>query len=155
MVNNLFRILIFLIIMISCNEKKLIDKFKDFDQRGWISDTPSIFNFSTKDLDYITNVSLRIKYDIEYPYQNLYYNFNILDSIDTIVKKELNEMILFDEINGKPLGSGISKTFILDEKIIENLTLKKNSSFSIHIYQKMREKNLIGIKSIGVLVKKN
>ena len=26
-------------------------------------------------------------------------------------------MILFDEINGKPLGSGISKTFILDEKI--------------------------------------
>ena len=64
MVNNLFRILIFLIIMISCNEKKLIDKFKDFDQRGWISNTPSIFNFSTKDLDYITNVSLRIKYDI-------------------------------------------------------------------------------------------
>ena len=64
-------------------------------------------------------------------------------------------MILFDEINGKPLGSGISKTFILDEKIIENLTLKKNSSFSIHIYQKMREENLIGIKSIGVLVKKN
>ena len=155
MLNNLFRILIFLIIMISCNEKKLIDKFKDFDQRGWISNTPSIFNFSTKDLDYITNVSLRIKYDIEYPYQNLYYNFNILDSIDTIVKKELNEMILFDEINGKPLGSGISKTFILDEKIIEKLTLKKNSSFSIHIYQKMREKNLIGIKSIGVLVKKN
>ena len=77
MVNNLFRILIFLIIMISCNEKKLIDKFKDFDQRGWVSNTPSIFNFSTKDLDYITNVSLRIKYDIEYPYQNLYYNFNI------------------------------------------------------------------------------
>ena len=64
-------------------------------------------------------------------------------------------MILFDEINGKPLGAGISKTFILDEKIIENLTLKKNSSFSIHIYQKMREENLIGIKSIGVLVKKN
>ena len=155
MVNNLFRILIFLIIMISCNEKKLIDKFKDFDQRGWVSNTPSIFNFSTKDLDYITNVALRIKYDIEYPYQNLYYNFNILDSIDTIVKKELNEMILFDEINGKPLGTGISKTFILDDKIIENLTLKKNSSFSIHIYQKMREENLIGIKSIGVLVKKN
>ena len=65
MVNNLFRILIFLIIMISCNEKKLIDKFKDFDQRGWVSNTPSIFHFSTKDLDYITNVSFRIRYDIE------------------------------------------------------------------------------------------
>ena len=84
MLNNLFRILIFLIIMISCNEKKLIDKFNDFDQRGWNSNTPSIFNFSTKDLDHITNVSLRIRYDIEYPYQNLYYNFNILDETYSI-----------------------------------------------------------------------
>ena len=155
MINNLIRILIFFLTMSSCNEKKLIDKFKGFDENGWNSNTPSIFHFSTKDLDYITNVSFRIRYDIEYPYQNLYYNFNILDSIDTVVKKELNEIILFNEINGKPIGNGISKTFILEEKIIENLTLKKNSSFSVHIYQKMREENLIGIKSIGVLIENN
>ena len=155
MINNLIRILIFFLTMSSCNEKKLIDKFKGFDENGWNSNTPSIFHFSTKDLDYITNVSFRIRYDIEYPYQNLYYNFNILDSIDTVVKKELNEIILFNEINGKPIGNGISKTFILEEKIIENLTLKKNSSFSVHIYQEMREENLIGIKSIGVLIKNN
>lgn len=64
-------------------------------------------------------------------------------------------MILFDEKNGKPIGNGISKTFILEEKIIENLFLKRNSSFSIHIYQMMREENLLGIKSVGVLVEKN
>ena len=155
MINNLLRILFFFLIMSSCSEKKLIDKFKDFDKNGWNSNVPSIFHFSTKDNDYLTNILFRIRYDIDYPYQNLYYSFNVLDSLDTIVNKELNEIILFDEINGRPLGNGIGKTFILEENVIEKLTLKNNSSFSIHIYQKMREENLVGIKSIGVLVEKN
>jgi len=154
MIANLFRILFIFLIISSCSQKKLIDKFIDFDENGWNSNAPSIFYFSTKDLNHTTNISFRIRYDISYPYQNFYYGYYVLDSLDTIAKKNLKEIILFDEKNGKPIGSGISKTFILEEKIIENLMFKKKSSFSIHIYQMMREENLLGIKSLGILVEK-
>lgn len=152
---NLLRILIFFFIISSCNQKKLIDKFLDFDENGWNSEFSCTYHFSTEDIDHNTNISFRIRYNINYPYQNFYYSYHILDSLDTIAKNELNEIILFDEKNGKPIGNGISNTFILEEKIVENLFLKKKSSFSIYIYQMMREENLLGIKSIGVLVEKN
>ncbi|MBE50027.1 MAG: hypothetical protein CMB92_04705 [Flammeovirgaceae bacterium] len=152
---NLISCLILFFIISSCNQNKIIHKFLDFDDNGWNSEFSCTYRFSTEDIDHNANISLSIRYDIEYPYQNFYYSYHILDSIDTIAKKELNEMILFDEKNGKPIGNGISKTFILEEKIIENLFLKRNSSFSIHIYQMMREENLLGIKSVGVLVEKN
>ena len=152
---NLLRILIFFFIISSCNQKKLIDKFLDFDENGWNSEFSCTYHFLTEDIDHNTNISFRIRYNIDYPYQNFYYSYHILDSLDTIAKNELNEIILFDEKNGKPIGNGISNTFILEEKIVENLFLKKNSSFSIYIYQMMREENLLGIKSIGVLVEKN
>ena len=76
-----------------------------------------------------------------------HFDFISKASIDGIMKLSIEHK--------KPIGNGISNTFILEEKIVENLFLKKNSSFSIYIYQMMREENLLGIKSIGVLVEKN
>ena len=121
----------------------------------WNSDSVLVFTIFSDESNENMDFMLRIRYDLNYNYQNLYYNYTLLDSLDTLIHNQLREIILFDEKNGKPIGKGISTVFTLEERVINNIKFKKNNLYKFQIQQMMREDNLQGINSIGLMVKKN
>ena len=121
----------------------------------WNSDSVLVFTIFSDESNENMDFMLRVRYDLNYNYQNLYYSYALLDSLDTLIHNQLREIILFDEKNGKPIGKGISTVFTLEERVINNIKFKKNNLYKFQIQQMMREDNLQGINSIGLMVKKN
>ena len=155
MLNNFVKICLILSVIYSCNQNKILDKFIELEKVTWNSDSLLVFTIFSDESSEKMDFMLRIRYNLNYNYQNLYYNYTLLDSLDTLIHNQLREIILFDEKNGRPIGNGISSVFTLEERIINNIKLKKNNLYKFHIRQMMREDNLKGINSIGLIVKKN
>ncbi len=155
MLNNFIKTFLILSIIYSCNQNKILDKFIELEKMTWNSDSVLVFTIFSDESNENMDFMLRIRYDLNYNYQNLYYSYALLDSLDTLIHNQLREIILFDEKNGKPIGKGISTVFTLEERIINNIKFKKNNLYKFQIQQMMREDNLQGINSIGLMVKKN
>lgn len=155
MLNNFVKIFLILSVIYSCNQNKILDKFIELEKVTWNSDSLLVFTIFSDESSEKMDFMLRIRYNLNYNYQNLYYNYTLLDSLDTLIHNQLREIILFDEKNGRPIGNGISSVFTLEERIINNIKLKKNNLYKFHIRQMMREDDLKGINSIGLMVNKN
>lgn len=155
MLNNFIKTFLILSIIYSCNQNKILDKFIELEKMTWNSDSVLVFTIFSDESNENMDFMLRIRYDLNYNYQNLYYSYTLLDSLDTLIHNQLREIILFDEKNGKPIGKGISTVFTLEERVINNIKFKKNNLYKFQIQQMMREDNLQGINSIGLMVKKN
>ena len=155
MLNNFIKTFLILSIIYSCNQNKILDKFIELEKMTWNSDSVLVFTIFSDESNENMDFMLRIRYDLNYNYQNLYYSYALLDSLDTLIHNQLREIILFDEKNGKPIGKGISTVFTLEERVINNIKFKKNNLYKFQIQQMMREDNLQGINSIGLMVKKN
>ena len=152
---NLLKFFIILLIIYSCGQNKLIDKFIDLKEMTWVADSTLIYKISTDESNNDKSFFIRIRYSLDYPYQNLYYSYSLIDSLDTIIHNPLNEILLFNQKSGKPIGSGISSLFTIEENIIQKIKLKNNNSYQFHIRQLMRKDYLKGINSVGLMVKKN
>lgn len=155
MLNNFIKTFLILSIIYSCNQNKILDKFIELEKMTWNSDSVLVFTIFSDESNENMDFMLRVRYDLNYNYQNLYYSYALLDSLDTLIHNQLREIILFDEKNGKPIGKGISTVFTLEERVINNIKFKKNNLYKFQIQQMMREDNLQGINSIGLMVKKN
>ena len=101
------------------------------------------------------NFNLSLSYSNEYPYQNIYTSYSLLDSSKNILKSEMIEYQLFDKKYGFPLGSGIFQDFVLDSLVIESISLDKNSEYIFIVKHSMREDKLNGISRIALDIKKN
>tara|TARA_Y100000817_G_scaffold249182_1_gene201424 strand:- start:76 stop:384 length:309 start_codon:yes stop_codon:yes gene_type:complete len=98
---------------------------------------------------------LSISYSNQYPYQNIYTSYSLLDSSKNILKSEMIEYQLFEKKYGYPLGSGIYKDFVLDSLIIDTLVLNKDSEYTFLVKHSMRENFLNGISRLALEIEKN
>ena len=87
----------------------------------WVADSTLIYKISTDESNNDKSFFIRIRYSLDYPYQNLYYSYSLIDSLDTIIHNPLNEILLFNQKSGKPIGSGISSLFTIEENIIQKI----------------------------------
>ena len=152
---KVFKIFIILLIIYSCSQNKIFDKYIGFNEMTWYVDSTLIYKFKTYESNNNFSFSLKFRYKLNYPYQNLFYSYYLIDSTDTILSKQLQEIILFDEKSGKPTGSGISSIFNIEKLIVKNIRLKNNNSYQFHVNKLMREDHIKGINAVGLMIKKN
>jgi len=93
--NIIFK-LILILFLISCNQDNLYTNYFDFKNEEWYADSSIVFRFSSKN-DTNLNFNLSLSYSNEYPYQNIYTSYSLLDSSKNILKSEMIEYQLFEK----------------------------------------------------------
>ena len=138
----------------SCNKSNIYTNNFDFKDDIWHADSSIVFKFNSEKNNNMS-FKLSISYSNQYPYQNIYTSYSLLDSSKNILKSEMIEYQLFEKKYGYPLGSGIYKDFVLDSLIIDNLVLNKDSEYTFLVKHSMRENFIIGVSRLALEIDKN
>jgi len=133
----------------SCFNNNLYTNYYSFDNQIWHMDSSIVFNFNSFESTEI-DLNLSISYTNDYPYQNFYTSYSLLDSSKKIIKSEMLEFQLFEKKYGYPIGSGIFKNFTVDSLITNIKPINKNSNYMLLVKHSMRDKKLMGIDKIAV-----
>ena len=80
----------------SCYNENLYTNYYSFDNQIWHMDSSIVFNFNSFESTDI-NLNLSISYTNDYPYQNFYTSYSLLDSSKKIIKSEMVEFQLFEK----------------------------------------------------------
>ncbi len=143
-------ILFFISFFLSCNNPRY-SNYYSFDNQKWLQDSSIVFDFNsltTKKLKF----EISISYDKNYPYQNLYTSYSLIDSKKNVIDSQMIEFQLFEKKYGYPLGSGIFKSFIIDSTFLSIDNVIQNEDYKLLVKHSMRDKSLTGINKLGLTI---
>ncbi len=135
----------------SCTPNKIIDEYKTFHEAKWSEDSLVKFDFEVVNKNDSISIYIITRYNLGFPYYNLFVNYTLKDSQKKVIKTNLKEIFLSDSESGMPLGKGFSDIYTQEILIEKRLFLLKGN-YSIILNHKMREPSIQGIESIGVIV---
>ena len=143
-------ILFFISFFLSCNNPRY-SNYYSFDNQKWLQDSSIVFDFNS-----LTSKKLKfeisISYDKNYPYQNLYTSYSLIDSKRNVIDSQMIEFQLFEKKYGYPLGSGIFKSFIIDSTFLSVDNVIQNEDYKLLVKHSMRDKSLSGINKLGLTI---
>jgi gliding motility-associated lipoprotein GldH len=138
----------------SCNNNRVFEKNKDFDNNSWrISDIQE-FNFDIKDTSKKYAVFFNVRNAIFYEYYNLYVKHTLIGPDGKVISTNLHEIFLMDKKTGEPLGEGAGDIFDHQVLALKNLQFSQPGTYTLKLQQYMRRDPLPGIMSVGVRVEK-
>ena len=143
------RIILFaaLIILASCDPKRVYENTIDLNQGYWHADSAFTFQIPVEE-----EGDFRLYMDIRntsaYEYYNLYINYS-LKKDGAMISTQMKELILFDPKTGKPKGSGLGD--IVDSRLplVDSLHLLPGIH-EFKVLQNMRKDSLMELRSVGV-----
>ncbi|GGF20213.1 hypothetical protein GCM10011339_05290 [Echinicola rosea] len=152
MANRLYGSLLMVLFLFSCNNNRIYEEYQGLEQLSWpIADTVS-FDIEVPTGQNVLS-TLRIKYNQDYDYYNLYVRYLVKDSLGQVVNNELLDMNLFDPKTGKPLGNGYGYSFTQTDTLpLRNF--KEHEKLTVQFIQYMRSNDLDGIESVGIKLEK-
>ena len=144
-----------LIFFSSCDTNTILkDNYDIPDAKWFIKDSPS-FSFDVTDTNATYNVFYNVRNNRNYLYHNLYLTHYLTAPNGKIVHQHLDEVILFDQVTGKPSGEGLGD--IYDHKVLafKDFKFPMKGKYKIKISQYMRQNPLLDIVSAGFSIEKN
>lgn len=138
----------------SCGNNSIYEAKNDFEKNAWPKTEPVIFDFQIDDASAMYDLNFFVRNSLEYPYQNIYLQYYLEDSIGNVVSKKLNNVQLFNAKTGKPLGNGLGDIYDLEKTFLDNFRFPFAGSYRLRIDQYMRQDTLKHIHSIGFILKK-
>lgn len=145
---------VFLMLNACGSSNRTFEKNHDFENPYWIFEQPAVFQFEIKDTTQAYNLYYNVRNSPHYPYQNLYIQHYLRDSADHLLQKALNNVQIFDDKTGKPLGDGLGDIFDHRFLAIKGLHFPYKGNYSIKLEQYMRVDTLPGIMAVGVRIEK-
>jgi gliding motility-associated lipoprotein GldH len=148
--------LLFVLTGITCCRPGSVYEGKvDFSRRVWASGEVVEFDFTIADPSAPYDLYYTIRNTNEYPYQNIYLQYFLTDSSGLLLRKELNNVLLFNAVTGVPLGNGIGDIFVLQKKFLEQYNFEHAGVYRLRIDHYMRSDTLPEVASVGIVVKKS
>lgn len=135
----------------SCEQKALYDQYQAIQNTAWEKSKEYYFSFQIEDITVPYNLTLQIRNNNMYPYQNLWLFCNEEQPIGPQLK-DTTECTLADEF-GKWHGHGVS-LFLSSFLIRSNYTFPHKGQYTFSFRQGMRDSTLRGIQEIGFRVEK-
>jgi len=139
----------------SCDPNRVFEKNIDFFDPYWIKDQGVEFKFVIQDTSVEHDLIFNVRSSLSYPFQNIYIQYTLKDSLNQKIISELKEFYLFDQKTGKPLGEGLGDVFDNSFFLNENYSFKNTGVHSLELQQFMRLDSLPMILSVGVRVQKS
>lgn len=140
----------------ACDPYRIYDKNSDFQNGNWpVSEKPE-FEFHINNTETAYNLYVNVRNAISYPKSNLYFSYQLRDSIGTVIQDSLVSEMIFDLKTGKPFGSSVlgdvyNHRFVL----LQNFSFPHAGRYSVQFEQFSREDSLQGMLSIGLRVEQN
>ena len=144
-------VVLFISLCFSCDQQALYDQYQAIDNKTWGKDKEYYFSFHINDITSPYNLTLEVRNNNMYPYQNLWLFCNEEQPIGPL-KRDTIECTLADEF-GKWYGHGIS-LFQSSFPIRTNYKFEHPGMYTFSFRQGMRDSTLRGIQEIGFRVEK-
>ena len=138
------------ITLVSCKEEAIINQYQFIDDCLWNKHDAYYFSVQINDITTPYDVSLNIRNNALYPYQNIWIAYTIEQPIGPLEKKKI-ECIIADKQNHW-IGSGISlfqNSFILKKTYI----FAHKGTYTFSFKHLMQDSTLRGIQEIGLEIK--
>lgn len=141
------------LVFISCNNSIVFEKYKNFEDQSWHSDSVINFDYTIADTTLKYKLDLNLRHSVNYEYQNLFLFITFESTRDTI------ELLLADK-RGRWFGRGVGDIREVKAPLKEKQSFLKKGSKSIKIEQAMRygsEQEIINLKfvdAIGISITK-
>ena len=140
------------ILFFSCDNRRVFEGKKDFDEGFWVFNNPAEFEFEISDTDIDYNLIFSIRNTAKYQYQNIYLQYYLEDSTGRLMSKELKNIQLFNTITGVPLGKGLGDIFDVERTFLEKYSFSNPGKYQLRIDQFMRQDSLPEILAVGLRV---
>lgn len=144
--------IICLTLLLGCDNTRVHEDYVDLDEAFWHVDSVKRFTFEIVDTTRLYNLKATLRNTSSYPFYNLYYQYSLTDSLDSVVTSFLKEAELFDPQTGMPYGSGLGDLFDHSILLEEGYQFPYSGEYSIKLQQFMRMDTLPFILSVGARV---
>lgn len=145
-------LLLILTILIACDSSRVFEDYVDNKDAFWHLDSVRTFSFEIPDAEQDYNILATFRNSSAYPFYNIYFQFMVTDSLDSVVVRQLKEADLFDPKTGQPLGSGLGDFFDHSIPVLENFRFPSTGQYSVKLQQQMRLDTLPYLLSVGARV---
>ena len=120
-------------------------------QNGWHSDSVLTFEVPVKDVESQYYVSMRVRHNADYPYQNLYL-FRTISSATGIEYQDTVDLTMADD-RGKWLGEGVGELKTMAFAYGRGgLRFTNIGKYTFTLQQGMRDTLLPGITDVGLTI---
>lgn len=146
--NGLF-VLLVIVLCFGCSNQASYHQYQSLNGRYWEKDAEYFFTFHIPDAQTAYDLSLEIRNNNLYPFQNLWVFWQEELPSGTL-RRDTIECMLADDY-GKWLGQGVS-LFQSSFPLRNHYFFPDTGSYTISFRQGMREEHLPGIQEIGLKV---
>lgn len=136
-------------ILISCKYNVLYDQYQIIENTVWDKNKEYYFTFHVEKIDIPYDITLEIRNNNQYPYQNLWLFCGEERPVGAL-KRDTIECVLADDY-GKWYGQGIS-LFHLSIPLKTNYYFTHKGQYTFSFRQGMRNDQLKGIQELGLKV---
>ena len=136
---------------VSCSNEVIYNKYQPIQDKVWDKQSEFFFSFEMTDNSILYNISIQLRHNNTYPYQNLWLFIEELQPSNTSVNDTIEWM--FADDSGKWIGNGITlfqNQFLLKK----NYHFPDTGKYTVSIRQGMQDERLKGIENIGLLIEK-
>ncbi len=130
--------------LISCVDNTVFSEYRTMPLSGWDADSVLAFSVSVPDTVSTYDIIVDVRHTTSYPYQNMWLFVNS-DTIDFYLANQ----------RGEWLGNGRGELREMPVLYKQNITFPTSDTCRFVIRQGMRNKNLKGIRDIGLIVQKH
>lgn len=149
--NKLFLLLLFFVVLTSCEPINIYEKTAKFPAHNWGSaDTPS-FTFEITDTAALYHIYFVLRHQDAYNYNNIWVNIAMQSPVDTITVRR--EFILANSRQGW-LGSGMDDIFEHRIPLNNKPAPLHRGKYTFRLQQAMREDPLKHVLNAGIRVQK-
>ncbi|ADR23318.1 gliding motility lipoprotein GldH [Marivirga tractuosa] len=138
-------------LIFACTEERYYENNHDFKDRIWNMEESAVFNFEIDSIEIPYQIKLNVRNTMEYPYRNLYINYQLRDSTNLMEDKLVN-LKLFEAKTGKPYGDHQSDLYSHQLILQDSVFFHQKGKYKIELKQYMREMELEGIVSTGIRI---
>lgn len=143
---------VFVVLIVACDSSRVYQDYVNLEDAYWHMDSVKNFSFEIVDVDKQYNLSATFRNASSYPFYNIYFQYSLVDSLDSVVVQQLKGADLFDPTTGEPYGSGLGDMFDHTIPVIENYKFEATGTYSLKLQQLMRMDTLPFILAVGARV---
>jgi len=139
----------------ACDEQRLFENYKDFDNSTWVVSDQPAFEFSIDDIQQPYNLYCNLRNAESYPYADFRFTYYLADTTGALLDKKLKLTYLFDRKTGKPSGeSGLGDIYEDQFPLLKNYKFAHPGRYTMRFEQFMRRDTLPGILAVGLRVER-
>lgn len=147
---NIF--ILFALVLVSCTHNEVFFEFHSLKNADWNREDPGIFEVNITDNQARYDVSVEVRNDDNYSFQNIWLSVDIKTPQGNVRKDTISADLA--DIYGKWYGKGIS-IHSLSIPYETGIQYPDTGKYVYTIRQGMRENPLKGISDIGLKISKN